>query len=209
LRPGCALVDGDGDVVSLALRWLDGPRSPPWSGGLRGRVPGQEVHNRFATGRSDGSAMTDASDDRATRGGRGRRLLAMVAGGAAGDPVGTWTVLFTAQVGSTAMRVRVGQDVFDGIRVDLDARVTAARAAHGVGMTKSTGDGVMAGFTSTAAALRCAVAIQQAVALRNGTTSEGAAGAEAVALRIGISVGDAVVETGDLQSRVLNGRRTR
>jgi DNA-binding SARP family transcriptional activator/class 3 adenylate cyclase/WD40 repeat protein/energy-coupling factor transporter ATP-binding protein EcfA2 len=123
----------------------------------------------------------------------------MVAGASAGDPVGTWTVLFTDQVGSTAMRVRVGEEVFDGLRVDLDARVTAALSAHGVGVTKSTGDGVMAGFTSTAAALRCAVAIQQAVAVRNGTASEGAAGAEPVALRIGISVGDAVVDTGDLQ----------
>jgi hypothetical protein len=94
----------------------------------------------------------------------------MVAGGAAGDPVGTWTVLFTDQVGSTAMRVRVGEEVFDRIRVDLDARLNAALAAHGVGVTTSTGDGVMAGFTSTAAALQCAVAIQRAVALRNGTT---------------------------------------
>ena len=188
LRSGCALVDWDGDVASLAVRRRAGPRSRPWSGGLHGRVPGQRVCNRFATGRGDGSAMTGGSDDRATRGGRGRRLLAMVAGGATGDPVGTWTVLFTDQVGSTAMRVRVGEEVYDGIRVDLDARVTAALAAHGVGVTKSTGDGVTAGFTSTAAALRCAVAIQQAVALRNGTTSEGA-GAEAVALRIGISVG--------------------
>src|SRR4029450_4978477 len=109
------------------------------------------------------------------------------------------TVLFTDQVGSTAMRARVGEEGFDGIRADLDARVTAALAAHGVVVTKSTGDGVMAGFTSTTAALRCAVAIQQAVAVRNGTTSEGAAGAERVALRIGSSVGAAVVDTGDLQ----------
>jgi DNA-binding SARP family transcriptional activator len=123
----------------------------------------------------------------------------MVAGGAAGAPVGTWTVLFTDQVGSTAMRVRVGEDAFDGIRADLDARVAAALTAHGVVVTKSTGDGVMGGFTSTAAALRCAVAIQQAVAERNRAASEGVAGAEALALRIGISVGDAVVENGDLQ----------
>ena len=123
----------------------------------------------------------------------------MVAGGAAGGPVETWTVLFTDQVDSTAMRVRVGEKVFDGIRADLDARVSAALVAHGVVVTNSTGDGVMGGFTSTAAGLRCAVAIQQAVAVRNGTASEGVAGAEAVALRIGISVGDAVVDNGDLQ----------
>jgi WD40 repeat protein/DNA-binding SARP family transcriptional activator/class 3 adenylate cyclase len=123
----------------------------------------------------------------------------MVAGGAAGAPVETWTVLFTDQVGSTAMRVRLGEEAFDGIRADLDARVAAALEAHGVVVTKSTGDGVMGGFTSTAAALRCAVAIQQAVAERNRTASEGVAAPEALALRIGISVGDAVVENRDLQ----------
>jgi class 3 adenylate cyclase/DNA-binding winged helix-turn-helix (wHTH) protein len=123
----------------------------------------------------------------------------MVAGGAAGASVATWTVLFTDQVGSTAMRVRVGEEAFDGIRADLDARVTAALTAHGVVVTKSTGDGVMGGFTSTAAALRCAVAIQQAVSELNRTATDSVAGAEVLALRIGISVGDAVVDNGDLQ----------
>jgi DNA-binding SARP family transcriptional activator/class 3 adenylate cyclase/WD40 repeat protein/type II secretory pathway predicted ATPase ExeA len=123
----------------------------------------------------------------------------MVAGGAAGAPVGTWTVLFTDQVGSTAMRVLVGEEAFDGVRGDLDARVAAALAAHGVVVTKSTGDGVMGGFTSTAAALRCAVAIQQAVDERNRIAGEGVPGADVLALRVGISVGDAVVDNGDLQ----------
>jgi WD40 repeat protein/DNA-binding SARP family transcriptional activator/class 3 adenylate cyclase/energy-coupling factor transporter ATP-binding protein EcfA2 len=123
----------------------------------------------------------------------------VVAGGVAGAPVETWTVLFTDQIGSTEMRVRVGEEAFDGIRGDLDTRVAAALTAHGVVVTKPTGDGVMGGFTSTVAALRCAVAIQQAVAERNRTASESVAGAERVALRIGISVGDAVVENGDLQ----------
>jgi DNA-binding SARP family transcriptional activator/class 3 adenylate cyclase/WD40 repeat protein len=123
----------------------------------------------------------------------------MVAGGAPGAPVGTWTVLFTDQVGSTEMRVLVGEDAFDLIRADLDSRVAAALAEHGVAVTKSTGDGVMGGFTSTAAALRCAVAIQQAVEERNRTAGGGEPGGNAVALRVGISVGDAVVDNGDLQ----------
>jgi class 3 adenylate cyclase len=125
--------------------------------------------------------------------------LAMVAGGAAGAPVGTWTVLFTDQVGSTAMRVQVGEEAFDGIRADVDARVAAALEAHGVVVTKSTGDGVMGGFSSTAGALRCAVAIQQAVTDRDRTGNDGAVGTEPVALRIGVSVGDAVVDNSDLQ----------
>ncbi len=124
----------------------------------------------------------------------------MVAGSAAGASVETWTVLFTDQVGSTAMRVQVGEEAFDGIRADLDTRVAAALEAHSVVVTKSTGDGVMGGFTSTAAALRCAVTIQQAVAELNGAASEGVAAAPGdLALRMGIGVGDAVVENGDLQ----------
>ena len=144
--------------------------------------------------------MAGASGERATPRRRGRRLLAVVAGGVAGGaPIETWTVLFTDQVGSTEMRVRVGEEAFDGIRGDLDARVAAALTAHGVILTKPTGDGVMGGFHSTVAALRCAVAIQQAVAERNRTATGGVGGAERVALRVGISVGDAVVENGDLQ----------
>jgi DNA-binding SARP family transcriptional activator/class 3 adenylate cyclase len=143
--------------------------------------------------------MTGASGERVTLRGHGRRLLAVVAGGASGAPVETWTVLFTDQVGSTEMRVRVGEQAFDGVRGDLDSRVAAALTAHGVVVTKPTGDGVMGGFTSTVAALRCAVAIQQAVAERNRIASEDVADAEHLALRVGISVGDAVVEDGDLQ----------
>ncbi|HET6918786.1 MAG TPA: winged helix-turn-helix domain-containing protein, partial [Jiangellaceae bacterium] len=120
----------------------------------------------------------------------------MVAGTGAGAPVETWTVLFTDVVGSAGIRVRVGDEAFDGIRADLDARVAAALTACGVVVTKSTSDGLMGGFTSTAAALRCAVAIQQAAAERNRIAGEGV---EDLALRLGISVGDAVVDNGDLR----------
>jgi DNA-binding SARP family transcriptional activator/class 3 adenylate cyclase len=122
----------------------------------------------------------------------------MVAGGAAGAPVGTWTVLFTDQVGSTAMRVRLGERAFDHVRGGLDARMAAALSDHDVHVTKSTGDGVMGGFASTAAALRCAVAIQQAVDEGN-RAADTPGGPDPVALRIGVSVGDAVVDDGDLQ----------
>jgi DNA-binding SARP family transcriptional activator/class 3 adenylate cyclase/WD40 repeat protein len=143
--------------------------------------------------------MVSVTSGLVTRRQRGRRLWSVVTGGAAGAPVGTWTVLFTDQVGSTEMRVRVGEAAFDSIRADLDTRVAAALTAHGAVVTKSTGDGVMGGFTSTAAALRCAVAIQQAVAERNRSASGSVAGGEPLALRIGISVGDAMMDSGDLQ----------
>ena len=191
LRGGCALVAGGGDLGLLrriCVRWL-------------------AVVASLVRGSATGLQQAGATVGRwRARPEIGRRVEGAGVGcwrwsraAPSGAPVETWTVLFTDQVGSTAMRVRVGEEAFDGIRADLDARVAAALTAHGVVVTKSTGDGVMGGFTSTAAALRCAVAIQQAVAERNRTASEGVAAAEVLALRVGISVGDAVVENGDLQ----------
>ena len=122
---------------------------------------------------------------------RRRRRLAAVA--TSRGQVATWTVLFTDMVGSTEMRVRVGEGAFDRVRADLDRRVARSVAAHAGAAVKSTGDGVMAAFEATASALRCATAIQGAVADHNRQTGEG------IALRVGISVGDAVVDGGDLQ----------
>jgi DNA-binding SARP family transcriptional activator/class 3 adenylate cyclase len=107
--------------------------------------------------------------------------------------VATWTVLFTDMVGSTEFRVRVGEVEFDRVRADLDRRVARAITDHDGVAVKSTGDGVLAGFTATASALRCAAAIQRAVAERNRDAGD------VLALRVAISVGDAVVDNGDLQ----------
>ncbi len=133
--------------------------------------------------------MTGVGEGRAGGDRRRRRLAAVVA---RGSPVATWTVLFTDLVGSTTFRVRVGEAAFDAIRADLDRRVASALDANDAAVVKATGDGVMAGFAATAAALRCAVAIQQAVEERNRTA------VDALALRIGISVGDAIAADGDL-----------
>jgi len=128
-------------------------------------------------------------DTSAKRDRRSRNVPPVVAGG---DPVATWTVLFTDVVGSTEWRVRVGEEAFDRVRNELDRRVTEVLAANGGAIVKSTGDGVMAGFTATTAALRGAVALQQAIAERN------LGAPDPVLLRIGVGVGDAIAEDGDL-----------
>jgi class 3 adenylate cyclase len=120
-----------------------------------------------------------------------RATLAAV--GTAGGQVATWTVLFTDMVRSTERRVRVGEEAFDRVRADLARRIERAVRAHDGADVKSTGDGIMAGFVATASALRCAVAIQGEVVSYNREANDD------VALRIGISVGDAVAENGDLQ----------
>lgn len=90
------------------------------------------------------------------------------------------------------LRVRVGEETFDQIRSDLERLVSEATNTHGGAVVKPTGDGFMVGFTGTVAGLRCAVAIQRAIAERNrGATHP-------LGVRIGISVGDAVTDAGDL-----------
>ena len=86
---------------------------------------------------------------------RGRKLVVVAT---ASGQVATWTVLFTDMVGSTERRVRVGEEAFDRVRADLDRRIGRSIEAHEGAAVKSTGDGIMAGFAGTAAALRCAVA---------------------------------------------------
>jgi class 3 adenylate cyclase len=113
--------------------------------------------------------------------------------GSGGGQVATWTVLFTDMVRSTERRIRVGEEAFDRVRADLARHIERAVRAHDGAEVKSTGDGIMAGFVATASALRCAVAIQAELVTYNREANDD------LALRVGIGVGDAVVEDGDLQ----------
>src|SRR5262245_61382136 len=61
-------------------------------------------------------------------------------------------------------------------------------AEHSGRIFKSTGDGLLAEFPSVVNAVACAVEIQSALLAQNGTLS----------VRIGINVGDVIVEHGDL-----------
>jgi len=59
-------------------------------------------------------------------------------------------------------------------------------------LVKTTGDGLLVEFSSVVDAVRCAVEIQQAMAQRN------TGSADRIEFRIGINVGDIVVEDGDI-----------
>ena len=67
-------------------------------------------------------------------------------------------------------------------------------AEHRGRLVKTTGDGLLVEFASVVDALRCASEWQQAMAGRNA----GIADAERIEFRIGINVGDVVVEDGDI-----------
>src|SRR5207342_723362 len=67
-------------------------------------------------------------------------------------------------------------------------------AEHKGRLVKTTGDGMLVEFASVVDAVRCAVEVQQAMPERN--TSVGAD--KHIELRIGINLGDVIVEDDDL-----------
>src|SRR5439155_7288231 len=67
-------------------------------------------------------------------------------------------------------------------------------AEHHGRIVKTTGDGLLVEFASVVDAVRCAVAVQQAMAERN----TGVGADRRIELRIGINLGDVIVEGDDL-----------
>ena len=100
-------------------------------------------------------------------------------------------VLFTDIVGSTELSQRVSAEVADEVRRGHFSILRQAIAETGGTEVKNLGDGLMVVFGSASAALGCAVAMQQ------GVDQENRSGAEAVGLRVGLSVGEASNEDGD------------
>src|SRR6201993_5357037 len=73
-------------------------------------------------------------------------------------------------------------------------------AEHNGRIVKTTGDGVLVEFASVVDAVRCAVEVQQAMPERN----PGVAADSRIELRIGINLGDVIVETDDLYGDGVN-----
>ena len=103
------------------------------------------------------------------------------------------SVLFTDLVASTELRVRLGEEQAEDLRRTHDRLLLEAVTAHGGEVVKGLGDGILATFTSASDAVAAAVAIQQAADLHGRRSPD-----EAFTLRVGISVGDVTVETGDV-----------
>ncbi len=101
-------------------------------------------------------------------------------------------ILFTDFCGSTRLTQELGDDGFMCLLREHDEIVRSALAERGGREVKHTGDGIMASFSSVIASVETGIAIQAAVSDRNG------GGAEPIQLRIGISVGEPVTESGDL-----------
>src|SRR5476651_1162623 len=67
-------------------------------------------------------------------------------------------------------------------------------AEHRGRIVKTTGDGALVEFGSAVDAVRCAVEIQRAMADRNADIPE----ARRIAFRIGINIGDIILDEGDI-----------
>lgn len=104
----------------------------------------------------------------------------------------TATILVTDLVGSTELRVALGEERAEELRRVHDHLLAEAVAAHDGQVVKGLGDGVLALFTGAAGAVSAAVAIQQAI----GAHVEHHP-ADRLSVRVGISAGDVTLEGGD------------
>jgi len=105
----------------------------------------------------------------------------------------TVTVAFTDLVGSTELSSRIGHDAYELLRRSHFGGLRLAIAKHGGSEIKTTGDGLMVSFVSTADALACAIAIQQSPEILSGPDGEAP-----LRIRIGVSSGEATREGVDL-----------
>src|ERR1700760_4402590 len=108
----------------------------------------------------------------------GRRLAAIVAA----DVAGYSRLMGLDEVG-TASALREHREVTD-----------ALVAKHGGRLVKSTGDGVLLEFPAVGGAVECAVAAQAVMAQRN----EGVPADRQMLFRIGINLGDILIEGDDI-----------
>jgi len=105
---------------------------------------------------------------------------------------GTIVICFTDIVESTEMLTRLGDDAFDDIRRRHFEALERQVEEHGGEVVKRLGDGLMTSFGSASDAVSAGVAMQRAVA----AASRGPA-RDGVAVRVGISAGDATREDDD------------
>jgi class 3 adenylate cyclase len=110
----------------------------------------------------------------------------------AGAGVETVTILITDLVGSTQLESRVGPVVAEQLRGQHFGLLRDALGEAGGREVKNTGDGLMVAFESAAAAVSCAVLIQQRFERRNRSAEE------ALLIKAGVSAGDASTAEGDV-----------
>jgi DNA-binding SARP family transcriptional activator/tetratricopeptide (TPR) repeat protein len=107
-------------------------------------------------------------------------------------PTGTVTLLFTDQLSSTETLLRLGDDAAERVRRTHFRLLREVAGTHGGQEVKNLGDGLMVAFASAVDAVACAIGIQQGVHRHAGHEGE-----EALAVRVGLNVGEPIVDDGD------------
>jgi putative ABC transport system ATP-binding protein len=129
--------------------------------------------------------------------GHAQRTLELRDGRIVREARGTVTIMFSDIVGFTAMTERLGDQQVQEVLHTYSAIVREQIAAHAGFEVKAQGDGFMIAFPSARHALRCAVAIQRAVAAYDEH-------AEApLRVRVGIHTGEATKEGYDFFGRTV------
>ena len=108
-----------------------------------------------------------------------RRLAAILAA----DVVGYSRLMGADEAGTHARLKALRQEL-------IDPKI----AEHRGRVVKRTGDGALVEFASAVDAVRCAVDIQQVMAARNRDMAE----VQRIEFRVGINIGDIIVEDGDI-----------
>ncbi len=114
-----------------------------------------------------------------------RRLAAIVSA----DVVG-YSRMIAADEGGTLARWRALRGML------IDPRI----AEHAGRIVKTMGDGLLLEFPSVVNAVKCSIAIQEALAQRMQEVAE----AERIVLRVGINLGDIAIEDGDIHGDGVN-----
>jgi class 3 adenylate cyclase len=117
---------------------------------------------------------------------------AVLPGADARDP-GIRTILFTDVVNSTTLTQSLGDEAALALLSVHDTVVRDALSALGGREVKHTGDGIMASFVSTAAAVRCAIQIQRELDKHAQANPR-----RALKVRVGAAAGEPVEQHNDL-----------
>jgi TolB-like protein/Flp pilus assembly protein TadD len=114
-----------------------------------------------------------------------RRLAAIFAG----DVAGYSRLMGQAEAGTLARLNALRRELIDPEIAEHKGRIV-----------KTTGDGILIEFPSVVEAVSCAVAVQHGMALRNAAIPQD----QRIEFRIGINLGDVIVEDGDIHGDGVN-----
>ena len=119
-------------------------------------------------------------------------------GGGSTPAPSTVTLLFSDMVSSTELLQRLGDTAASQLFREHTGLLTGAVARHRGTFIKQMGDGILATFTSASAAVRCAVAVRDEIAVAEHSAPT------ALQLRIGLAAGEPIPDGDDLFGSVVH-----